>query len=248
MPNTAVQILDDTKSSLKVAGYGVVFGGQDVVGDFFTPSTDFWADDASRTPPVLYQHGQDDSLKRARVGKVTSVRADDTGLWIEAQLNASSKYLDAIRHLVQKGILGWSSGSVGHLVDRVKRADGRKEITSWPIFEFSLTPTPAEPRTIGVRELKSMALLAPELAPLVDSMKQVEGSYEDIREDICEAAGDLLGGMCSVVATFPDYAIVTPNGEDYFRIPYTLDTAGDPVLGTPEPVQMSFSPMAQGGR
>ena len=155
---TEVKIVSDAGGSLKVAGYGVVFGGSDVVGDFFTADTDFWADDASKTPPVLYQHGQDESLKRTRVGKVTSVHTDDTGMWVEAQLNASSKYLDAIRQLVAKGVLGWSSGSVGHLVDRVKMTDGRKQITSWPIFEFSLTPTPAEPRTLGVRAMKALGV------------------------------------------------------------------------------------------
>ena len=50
-------------------------------------------------------------------------------------------------------MLGWSSGSVPHLVQRTKGSlPGTQKITSWPIVELSLTPTPAEPRTIGVRE------------------------------------------------------------------------------------------------
>lgn len=246
MPTTEVKILSSSGAGFRVGGYGVVWGGRDVVGDYFSKGvTDFWFDRISHTPMVLYQHGQDGSMKRTVVGQVVSKTEDDIGLWIEAQITASKKYADAIRDLVKKGILGWSSGSVPHLVNRVKGAlPGTNEITSWPIVELSLTPTPAEPRTIGVRELKSLAALDSTLSPLLESIKQVEGSYEDLREDICEAAGDLLGGYCNVVATFPDYAIVTTNGEDYFRIPYTLDSDGDPQLGTPEPVSMSFTPMS----
>jgi phage head maturation protease len=242
---TEVKIVSESGNTLRIAGYGVVFGGRDVVGDYFTKSTDFWFDRLTETPPVLFQHGQDDMLKGTVVGRVIAKHADDIGLWVEAQITASKKYADAIRELVAKGILGWSSGSVPHLVKRAGRTQkGTTEILSWPVVEFSLTPTPAEPRTVGIKELKSLAASDASLLPVLDTVKQMEGSYEDIREDICEAAGDLFGGMCQVVATFPDYAIVTTNGEDYFRIPYTLDSDGDPVLGTPEPVEMSFKPMS----
>lgn len=144
-----------------VGGYGVVWGGQDVTREFFTPETDFWFDRLTETPMVLYNHGQDDTVKRVVVGKVTSRRVDDMGLWIEAQITAARKYANAIRPLVEKGVLGWSSGAIGHLVDRTKHADGRTHITSWPVAEWSLTPTPAEPRTIGVRALKSLGIELP---------------------------------------------------------------------------------------
>jgi HK97 family phage prohead protease len=172
---SALKITSDNGSSFMVAGYAVVFGGQDVVGDSFTAKTDFWFDRLTHTPPVLYQHGRDDLIKRAVVGRVVAKRIDDIGLWIEAQITASKQYADAIRELVQKGVLGWSSGSVPHLVQRTKSAmPGVAEITSWPIVEVSLTPTPAEPRTIGVKELKALAERDPWLLDIADQAEKAE--------------------------------------------------------------------------
>lgn len=162
MPDFALKIISDSGSSFVIGGYGVHFGDADLAGDRFTKSTDFWLDRITQNPPVLYQHGQDAKLKRTTVGRVTSTRVDDAGMWIEAQISAAKEYGEMIRTLVAKGVLGWSSGSVPHLVQRVKSdTRGVTEITSWPIVEFSLTPTPAEPRTVGVKELKMLATSDP---------------------------------------------------------------------------------------
>jgi HK97 family phage prohead protease len=167
---TELKILEDSGTVFTVGGYGVVFGGQDITGDRFTDATDFWLDRITATPPVLYQHGQNDTLKRTVVGRVTSTQPDDIGLWVEAQITAAKKYADAIRTLISKGVLGWSSGSVPHLVQRVKSATaGVAEITSWPIVELSLTPTPAEPRTIGIQELKALAKIEPLLSDIAEA-------------------------------------------------------------------------------
>jgi hypothetical protein len=159
-----VKILADDGDSLTVAGYGVVFGGRDLQGDTFTRDTDLWLDKLSANPPVLFDHGQDDSLKRSVVGRVTSTRLDDVGVWITAKLTANKRYLDAIRELVEKGVLGWSSGAVGHLVERAKGG----KLLSWAIAEFSLTPTPAEPRTLGVQMVKALAEFDPDLGRALD--------------------------------------------------------------------------------
>src|SRR3972149_10048085 len=50
-----------------------------------------------------------------------------------------------------QGVIGLSSGTASHLA----RRNGGK-ILRWPVVEYSLTPTPAEPRTIGVTQLKSL--------------------------------------------------------------------------------------------
>jgi len=147
---TLKAIDDDT---LTIAGYGVVWGGKDLEGEYFTRDTDFWFDRITERPMTLYDHAQDGTIKRSVLGRVSRKVANDVGLWIEAQIDRANQYADAIRELTEKGVLGWSSGAVGHLVDRDK--DGR--ITSWPVVEFSLTPTPAEPRTLGVQALRSLA-------------------------------------------------------------------------------------------
>lgn len=139
-----------------VAGYGVVFGGNDLEGDTFTAATDF-APDLVPHKPVFYDHAQGD-LPDA-IGVVRSVKQDERGLWVEAQLDRARAYVNDVLALVQRGVLGWSSGSVEHLI---RRADGT--ITHWPLVEFSLTPTPCEPRTLGVRHLKARGIVLPPAA------------------------------------------------------------------------------------
>lgn len=68
--------------------------------------------------------------------------------------------------LLKAGTLGYSSGALAHLVERVT-GNGATVIKSWPIGEFSLTPTPAEPRTLGVAEIRSLVELADELRVLL---------------------------------------------------------------------------------
>lgn len=177
---TEVKILSDNGRNFTVAGYGVIFGGHDVERDYFSKTTDFWFDRVTESPVVLYQHGMDAMFGQSIIGRVSSKRIDDVGIWIEAQISVSKKYADAIRELVKRGVLGWSSGSVSHLVQRTKGATpGTKEITSWPIVELSLTPTPAEPRTIGVKELKSLAAADPLLFSIFEDAEREAKAISD---------------------------------------------------------------------
>jgi len=154
-PSVRARVVKSTDTHVTLGGYGVVYGGADLEGETFTKETDFWLDRLSRTPPVLYQHGKDKTLKTRMLGHAT-VEPQDAGLWVEAQIALSDEYAEGIRELAEEGKLGWSSGAVGHLTAR----EG-KTITVWPIAEFSLTPTPAEPRTLGVHELRSLAETEP---------------------------------------------------------------------------------------
>jgi HK97 family phage major capsid protein len=166
-PTKAV-IYGETEDSFTLGGYGVVFGGADLEGETFTKETDFWLDRITRTPPVLYQHGRDEKLRTVVLGKGTISDADDIGLWVETQIALAEKYAGAIRELAGKGLLGWSSGTAGHLAVR----DGNV-IKAWPIVEMSLTPTPAEPRTLGVSEIRSLTEWADGLK---DLLPQDEGN------------------------------------------------------------------------
>ncbi len=132
-----------------VAGYGVVFGGHDLEGDFFTPETDFRLE-LVQQKPVFYDHTLDEPQRE--LGHVIKIVRDERGLWVEAQLDRFRDYVDEVLRLIEQGALGWSSGSVAHLV---RRANGM--VKSWPIVEFSLTPQPCEPRTVGVQRVKSEA-------------------------------------------------------------------------------------------
>jgi hypothetical protein len=159
----AVKVTSETPDAYTVGGYGALWGGRDLAGEHFEADTDFWLDRLG-PPPVLYQHGQDSAAGKAVLGRVTAHKADDMGLWIEAQIQRSNEYAAALEKLIKAGRMGWSSGAISHLVEV---ANGR--IKTWPVAEFSLTPEPAEPRTLGVAPLtKSIWDLTNELvtAPL----------------------------------------------------------------------------------
>jgi HK97 family phage major capsid protein len=137
----------------RVGGYLIVWGSReqrDLQGEYFTPETELgleWYDQR----PVLYHHGLDGSLKAAVIGTIDTLLADETGVWAEAQLDLRKRYVRTVQKLVDKGVLGWSSGSLPHLVKVA--ADGH--IERWPIVEGSLTPAPAEPRRTDVHTIKS---------------------------------------------------------------------------------------------
>lgn len=76
---------------------------------------------------------------------------------------------------------------------------------------------------------------------------EIEGSYEDLAEDIAEAmtAQNLApsNAYVSTVATFAGYAYVAVTPRDsydqptYYRVEYTLDDAGDPLLSNATEVE-----------
>lgn len=140
----------------RVGGYLVVWGSpqqRDLQGEYFTPETDL-AIEWYAQRPVLYHHGLDGTLKGSIIGTIDTLRPDDTGLWAEAQLDLRKRYVRTVLQLVERGILGWSSGSLPHLVEVAD--DGH--IKKWPLVEGSLTPSPAEPRKTDVRTIKNYAL------------------------------------------------------------------------------------------
>lgn len=153
--NTAVKLLSLTEDTATIGGFGVVFGGRDIVGDTFTPETDFRLDYVP-SKEVYYDHALGEI--KTPLGLVFRTEIRDLGVWVEAQLRRSQEYVAEVLKLIEQGVLGWSSGSIAHLVQR-----NGNMIKSWPIVEFSLTPTPAEPRTLGVQRIKTLADSDPRL-------------------------------------------------------------------------------------
>lgn len=162
-----LQIKSVNDKQMTVEGYGIVWGGMDLEGDHFTKDTDFWFDQITSSPMVLFDHGQDGTIKKSVIGKVSNKTEDNFGLWVESQIERSNEYFEAVQELVETGRLGYSSGAVSHLVER--NNDGK--IVQWPIVEFSLTATPAEPRTLGVEALKSLAETEPAYKALLPDEK-----------------------------------------------------------------------------
>jgi len=137
----------------KIGGYLVRYTTDqdpDLTGDFFDAKTQITVPDGM---PVFYNHGLDKKMQRRVIGKAKT-GTDDTGLWVEAQMNMRDEYEKAIYHMALQGKLGWSSGALSHLVDR-EPAGKAMHIKTWVIGEASLTPTPAEYRNT-VTTLKSL--------------------------------------------------------------------------------------------
>ena len=158
---SAIKALGDGR----VGGYLVQFGAPDsadVTGEFFDAATDFG--DATSTP-VLYHHGMDPTLGLKALGR-GELKRDNVGIWIEAQLDMRDAYTRAIYdEMVKTGKLGWSSGTAAHLVKHVEITPGIRRITHWPLgLDASLTPTPADPRTL-VTPIKSLPPITPLQAP-----------------------------------------------------------------------------------
>lgn len=230
-----------------VVGHGIPFdgpfnGGKDLDGEFFTKSTDFCLDwYADR--PLLFHHGRDKTLERTVIGRVKTHEIQDEGVWVEAQLDVSSKYFEAIKRLVKAGKLFFSSGAVPHLVVTDRKSG---EIKVWPWIEMTLTPTPSN----------FLAQASTKATPLQsDDGDPPEGSYEDMAADIARASSALLGGNSRTLATFGDHAIVVhypgfdadeeyggPSMEpDYYRHEYSMGDDGEPVLGSTSPVNRVYA-------
>lgn len=137
----------------RIGGYLVVFGDaskRDLQGEYFTADTDYALHMYDKRP-ALYHHGLDDTMKGQVIGYIDTLRADEVGLWAEAQLDIRNMYVQKVQQLVDRGVLAWSSGSLPQLVE----VDPSGHIRRWPIVEGSLTPSPAEPRRTNVQSIKS---------------------------------------------------------------------------------------------
>ena len=147
----AVKRVDDT--TLK--GIGVYYGGKDLYDDTFTPTTDFGEGRSFIGMPVYYDHTL--SSVKSQVGTVKAWEATDDGLLFEIELDKHKTYVADILRLADKGALGFSTGALAHTVVR-----DAGELKRWIIGEISLTPSPAEPRTLGVQPVKAAPTGTPE--------------------------------------------------------------------------------------
>ena len=141
----------------KIGGYLVYFTDADhpdLTGDFFTKDTEFDIEPGEKTS-IYYNHGMDTKLKTRKLGN-GKMTVDDSGVWIEAQLQLRDEYEHAIYQMVESGKMGWSSGTLSHLVE-AEPVGKSQWIKHWPLGkDASITPTPAAGATLTqVLPLKS---------------------------------------------------------------------------------------------
>jgi len=138
----------------RVGGYLVRFTGpeeKDLERDYFDKETDYGP---HRRSLVFYHHGSDPTLKGRLLDDGAQLEIRDAGVWIETQLDLRDAYERAIYGACQDGKMGWSSGTIPHLIERERVGDGY-HIKRWLLgLDASITPIPADPKNV-VQPLKS---------------------------------------------------------------------------------------------
>lgn len=163
----------ESKYELVVKNKIIVFGGQDLVGERFTKSTDLESP-YTKTGKLLvdFEHGRDpDNIgndKSQVLGYVNwkTAQVVDDGVIVQRVLNRRHKYMKWLEPLIKAGIVGTSSEAVPMLV---KKADDGT-ILQWGLKRDTLTITPMEPRMITdnvLTALKSLAVDFPEYKSLI---------------------------------------------------------------------------------
>jgi HK97 family phage major capsid protein len=141
----------------KIGGYLIRYSqpsgkDADLTEDYFTK--DSMIEIPMTNLPIFYAHGKDSKMRKTIIGR-GSVKFDDAGAWLEAQLEQRNAYEKAILAMCKAGKLGYSSGALSHMMERQDTGNGKHLIKTWVVGEASLTPIPAEPRN-QVLPLKSL--------------------------------------------------------------------------------------------
>ena len=140
---TKHRTLTETEDHVKYGDYAVLWDKRDVDGEFFTKATEFGT---AQNLPVYLEHGMDPVVGIERIGVTTNIKADDRGLWIDRELDKRvAAYEQRVKVLIERGLLGDSTGSLAHLTRYGERKGGVREIKHWPLGEVSLVTTPAQP-------------------------------------------------------------------------------------------------------
>lgn len=260
---TAVKALDE---SGRVGGYLVAWGDEnrrDLHGEWFTPNTEFALDWYGVNRPALYHHGLDGNLQIKMIGVIDSIKADSVGLWAEAQLDLRNEYVKHILGMVKRGLLGWSSGSLSHLVEVLQSG----EIKRWPIVEGSLTPTPADPSgtmvTATIKAVKSAIELeayappeTPAEEPAHAAVKEPVGvviapptstETPEIIEEQMEITEILKGLLGAILAAKPDWTLTPEEESQILQSAAQQVAAQDQTMAAPPPTpqaQVAFTAKA----
>ena len=136
-------------------GNAIVFGSEkqpDISSfrDFFTEKT-FVHPEEEFVTPLYLEHGHQ---YRKPIGKASMFKTQ-TGWEAIAELDMTNEIVKSKFEDIKKGNWGFSTGAVGHVVDREKKSNGTHMITQWSVGELSITKTPAEPRAL-IHEVKSL--------------------------------------------------------------------------------------------
>ena len=146
---------------------------------YFTKHTDYHLDWWTRRP-WLYDHTMNSMVGTVRVGEwLDDIEMTDEGIFFLGQVDERFKYLDAVKTLMDHGMLYPSSGSLGHVANFAR--DGWA--IEWPIAELSSTVAPAD-------------LGAASMAP------DVRRAVEVLQEGVCTMPGTRKKGFLDLWRDF----------------------------------------------
>lgn len=195
MLRNELKAISKTPKELRVANYMILFGGKDLVGEFFTDETNFKsAYTESGMLHVDFEHGLDPDRIGMKSDDVlgyvdwSTAKVDQNGIFVERVLNRQAKYMEYLETLIEEKSVGTSSQCVPKGSQR--KATG--EIVNWPLMRDSLTFTPCEPRMLSSNALKS----ARELKNFFPDSKSLSVRYEpNYQEEItaCKTIKELEG-------------------------------------------------------
>lgn len=177
-----------------VGGYLIQYGSEatkDAEGEWFTEETDFDTEFPARTS-VYYHHGFDPSIGRERLTHGTLER-DAIGVKVAAKLDMSNPKHVAIYRGVERGEMGWSSGSLPHItIPPRERAGGA--IKQWPLgHDSSLTRIPADRRNAAVAIKSAPLPPVEELIPACECGGVKSTSLAENTERWLDAGETLVG-------------------------------------------------------
>lgn len=162
-PIVAVRTVSEDDDFRVIEGRAIPFGGpfhgKDTYGTFFSARTDL-----ALEPPikVWYNHGFDPDFGFSSLGRVTSVRTEEDGIWVQTQIDKRHKYYETrvkpLLDATEGPQLGFSAGSAEHSY----REDPKSgELLAYPVHEISLTPTEANPwAAIAARSAEVIEIIA----------------------------------------------------------------------------------------
>lgn len=175
----ALKFIDATDDTLILEGPIVLYGGQDLTGEYFHKGTDFessytaigripvdWEHgtmpDRDERGAIIPQPGRDDVL--GYIDWMTK-RNDDIGLLARYALNRRDRYVrEFVEPLAKANLVGASSEATADIIINNGRID------KWPLKRQALTLTPCEPRMLSQHQLqvvKSLIEFYPNLKALL---------------------------------------------------------------------------------
>ena len=256
---TRVEIKAVDTSQRLITGYAAAFMNRDRTGDVIEPKA--FDRSLKENQDVVAFIGHDSS--KLPIGEPIEMHADANGLHTTTSIYQTADG-DALLEVAKRRMSrGKSLGmSIGYRSRKDRYVEGARHLLDVDLVEYSFLASP----DFAANPLATVTgLKASSKAAGLGQVITTEDSYEDLIDDIEDAATLLLGGyMVSVCATFSDHAIVcaygmpasvgTALGSDdvdemsYWDIPYTLDDNHEPVLGDPTPVDQAFVPADAKGR